>query len=269
MKKYPKFIFAATTIALLALSFSRCTLDLFKDYSDCEPSVELVSVQTENDTTTISAKITDMGESRVLFTGFCYNQTGKPEIDENQILFESDESDFEIVLSGLIPESTYYFKAFAANNCSYDTSFSIKYKVPISGPPTVPCSLNDNVIIDNSEVHTFESIVSGSYYAHAGEWAVFANDDGHNYQMIIDFAKKPINGIYFTHDSYDIDFVNNYKNVSVSLMTGYPAQNCYMDYNGLVYVETKDDGTKIISFCDLVYSLNGVDHHIKGRFVVK
>ena len=59
--------------------------------------------------------IVDPGDSPITEQGICFNIVSSPSISNHKILADPGESSFSLALTGLIPNTTYYVRAFATN----------------------------------------------------------------------------------------------------------------------------------------------------------
>jgi len=222
------------------------------------PVVETTSVTLSGTDVIVKGNVTDAGNATNLQTGFCYQMNIAPKsIMDNQVLSNQTGGTFQMTLSDLIPDSTYYFQAFVTSDQGYSTGKIISFKVPTYQPPTVPCVLATNKITDNGMTfnvtstsidNTLGCVISASCYP-----------DGP--MISFKFLNQPLNGIYTTTDSYD--FSNN-KSVFVTITEG-----GYNDYtltaNALVYVNNIDSKTVAISFCQLNYMVDIYSVSLSGE----
>jgi len=106
-------------LALLTGLWSCGKFDLFEDKSKSAPEVEWVSINTINDITTVTGRVTFEGAEKVSICGFCYKSNETPDMTDNQILLDGTDGKFSASIPGLKKDSTYYFKAFVYNNYGY------------------------------------------------------------------------------------------------------------------------------------------------------
>jgi len=249
------------TFPLILLS--GCTIDLLKDFDNCIPSIEIVSIKSNNDTTIVTGKIVKKGANDVQYTGFCYNKSGNPNVIENQILLNGTNGEFSTAIFGLEPDTFYYFKAFAANDCGYTASETFQYSVPMPDPPIVPCTLTDNVIVPNGFSYNVSSVYTGAAYSIQGEYGINASCYSSGGPTIkFDFHKAPLNGIYTTCNFSS--FSNSEKNVYVSVKSG--ILDTPVNSGGKIYIEKINNDTIFVSFCDLTYTPYSSSLTLKGKF---
>jgi len=236
-----------------------------KDYSNTIPTIEIVSVETENDTTIIVGKVLDEGIGKLDYIGFCYNQKGDPGLLENQILVESISSEnvFYTSIIELKPDSTYYFKAFASNGISYGESEAMSFMIPLTSAPNVPCVLlNDTVYKDGYPYNV--NVYSGEPYSAQGNWGIRASCSP-DLRLKFDFHDIPANGIYTSCDHISFDLDN--KNVFVSIEVGFFMDLYSINSGGKIYVENITNDSIIVSFCNLTYTQSSSDIELKGKLI--
>lgn len=249
-----KIKYSINTILIVAIStllmiIGGCTFDLFDKKEFSFPELEIVSIITENDTSYIVGRIIDPGTTNILFTGFCYNLTGNPDLLENQILLNGTLNEFYAVIPELIPDTTYYFKAFAANDLSYAESEVFEYVVPSLLPPSIPCELVDNVILYGGiSYDVFSTTINDDSYYNRYEIEISCYSSG-GPTVFLKFNQKPVNGIYKTCSLSNLE--EDDKNVYITTQKGM-TQN-YIQSDGNVYIEVIDDETMKVSFCNLYY----------------
>lgn len=252
-------------ILIIILINSGCgKFDLFENMSDSLPAVEMVSVETYNDSTLVIGNIITKGADEVSVCGFCYNLAGNPEMMENQVLLNGTIGEFGILIGDLLEDTTYYFKTFAYNGHGYAQSEEIAYTIPKIGPPNIPCSLIDNVIVDNSISFNINYIYSGSAYATIGGYGVDALYKNTSALLEIDFHGKPSNGIYTTC-KYN-SFLFDDKNVYIKIKSG--MSEFTVNSGGLIYIEEIDDELFTITFCELTYTAFSSEFPLAGKILI-
>jgi len=84
-----------------------------------------------------SATVTNDGGSTILSRGFCYSSTNKLPATEDSSIQSSDVTPtFAAGITGLLPETTYYVRAFASNERGIAYSETYTVKTLASGPVT-------------------------------------------------------------------------------------------------------------------------------------
>lgn len=102
----------------MGLSYAEEVLG-FKTDAYEKPIVETLPIDTTAFTQTSAVckgRIVNEGSSPVIQRGICWGITPNPDIDGNYVPSVSNENDFEIVIEGLSPSTTYYFCAYAIND---------------------------------------------------------------------------------------------------------------------------------------------------------
>lgn len=97
-------------------------------------SVDLPQITTNNasyiSTTflTIGGKIISDGGANIIESGICWNTSGSPTINDNKIYLTNILGSFSIKINNLLPNTTYYFKAYAKNSAgtAYGNEVSLK-----------------------------------------------------------------------------------------------------------------------------------------------
>lgn len=92
---------------------------------------------------TIGGKITSDGGANVTSRGVCWNTSGSPTINDNKMLIGNSVGAFSSKVQNLLPNTTYYFKAFATNSAG--TSYGNEIVVTTLAQKTVPI-LTTNVV---------------------------------------------------------------------------------------------------------------------------
>lgn len=238
--------------------FTACKMDLFSDF-DHTPIIELTSIETSNDTTTVTGKVVDDGDSYIEYVGFCYDLIGNPGLEEHQIIIDKmyNNGTFNTTFYNLNTDSIYYFRAFGINKYEYALSPVKAYQPPISGPPDVPCTLNNNMIVDNGSSYSVTSVSSSTSDENYELSASCYNAGGPTVYFY--FNKLPVNGIYKTvSDEINI----GRREVCVKENKGNEGI-FIMNSNDNVYVENTGDSL-IVSFCELTYGTS--NYILQGKF---
>ncbi len=83
---------------------------------------------------TVGGDITSDGGSIVTESGICYGGDANPTIESRKIVLHKISGPFSTNLTGLVPDSTYHYRAYAINNkgISYgeDKSFTVPFVLP-------------------------------------------------------------------------------------------------------------------------------------------
>jgi hypothetical protein len=263
MKKY----LSGKLLWLLALSglLTACEgFDLFENLSDTLPNVEMTSVEMYHDSVLMIGRVTDEGATYVELCGFCYNMTGNPSMEENQVLLDGTSGEFGALLGDLHRETRYYIKSFVYSSTGYTLSETVIFDVPVAGPPAAPCLLPENIItIDDIEMNVVAA-VAGEQYAYAGNYGIdiICNDISLK-KIDLDFLEKPVNGIYTTCSDYNL--YNGGKQVYAEAKMGNTGHT--INYDGLVYIVELENGDYEVTFCTLyVYVFD--EYKLTGRAVV-
>jgi hypothetical protein len=236
------------------------------------PIVETLSPEVSGTTVVISGKVIDTGNSGIIL-GFCYAQDREPSsIVENQILVDEmyENGTFSIAVSNLKQDSTYYFKAFIANNQGYTEGNVVKYTVPSFEAPEAPCaaSLTSNSIKDNNTSYNNVTVSTGiSPY---DEYEVNVKFGYSNPELTFAFKEKPITGVYtivnraYDHSTSDVVSIKYFKRA------GYLSQIMAVSSGAKVYVDAQDETNIVVSFCSLDYKFDAsVSGTLQGKFTIE
>lgn len=93
------------------------------------PEVETDSVYNVTaSSATASGRVTYSNGDSVHTRGFCWSLSTNPTLSDDVVVCGSDTGHFDAVISGLLPDTTYYLKAFAINNV--DTGYGVIISFP-------------------------------------------------------------------------------------------------------------------------------------------
>ncbi len=241
-------------VLFFSMSFFSCKK---KKFDDALPVVTIESVEVVSlDSVVLIGSISSQGADDIEYYGFSFSNDPSSNILANQVLFEGGNStNFRAVVHAL-HDSTYYFKAFAANSFGYKVSNTIKYKVPRPAPVVVPCILANNYFNDNGlsfSVSAYGSSASPSYGNY--EVNIYSPAEG----IVMFFPYKPINGIYTTTtDGWNIGPSQVFIRISKFYLY-------YVNNGGKVYVNVDSAGTTSISVCNVEYLAGNTNYPLKGN----
>jgi len=108
---------------------------------DSTPALATISISTINNisatSATVNALITHNGNSTITESGICYSTTVGPDITKSKVVKTVQSGAYSCVLMGLLPETTYYVRAYVINGTgiSYGNELpfltsSVKFWVP-------------------------------------------------------------------------------------------------------------------------------------------
>jgi hypothetical protein len=226
-----------------------------KKYDDALPAVTLVSVTMHSlDTVLITGRIASEGAAAVEYAGFSFSEKANASILTNQVLVPV-ASTFT-AYAHAYHDSTYYFKAFAANDYGYTISNVIKLKISTPGPATAPCPLVSNQVTDNGMTFPVFALGSASN-PHYGNYTVSIY--GSNEDIYVSFPSVPYNGIYTTTTN----------------SSGPGAGQCVVEIirfnqyivndNQKVYVAIDSTGKTTLSTCGLNYNIGSGTATMYGK----
>jgi hypothetical protein len=243
MKKTTTVLKATTVLCIVCTLFFSCK----KKFDDALPKVTLQSVTLKGlDSVTLTVQISK-GASDIEYTGVSFSNYASASILNNQVLLQDGRTSFNITIHAF-HDSTYYFKAFAANSYGYSVSNIIKYTVATPPPVIAPCTLSNNYIHDNGT--SFSVYASGSANNPSyGNYQVTING---NEDIYICFPAVPYNGVYTTTtDGSNLGPGQVY--VTISNFNQYTINS-----GDNVYVSIDSLGTTTISSCALHYGTSSV-----------
>ena len=142
MKKLLQFLFLTGLISNIACS-SDTSNDEVLNVEPQKEETELASLNTGEATNilaftaTISAKIEDYGGSSVREQGICYSLSPSPDYNSNrkQPSTVKGSGEFEVKLTDLDEDKTYYARAFAKNAKGISYGNEVSFKTSIAEPP--------------------------------------------------------------------------------------------------------------------------------------
>lgn len=107
-------------------------------YINLNIPVVLNSIDSISDSScTITAKIDDLGKDTILYQGVCWSTTPNPVYDSSaHLLSTTNGSPFSLCFKGLNPRTTYYVRAFAANDKGIGYGDQITITTPAKSPFT-------------------------------------------------------------------------------------------------------------------------------------
>ncbi len=237
-----------TSIFVVFILLASCKKESF---NDALPAVVIQSIVPYGfDSVIVTGKITTAGAGNLDYVGFCYGSGSiNPGITLNQVLLNGTSGSFSAALLAY-QDSSYSFKAFAANDLGYSFSSVVKYTVPHATAVIAPCTLINNQITDAGS--TFGVAASGSASNPSyGNYMVTIN--GTNEDIYISFANLPQNGIYITTTNGS-SLAANQVIINISNFNQYTING-----GQKVYVALNKNATTTISFCSLTYN-NGVSN---------
>ena len=99
-----------------------CFLGVLFFFLSCKKEDKAIPILTTNEIkdisqTTISCggKISSDGGSEIIERGVCLSLKPNPSISDSVIIVDEKTNDFEVIVNNLMPNTSYYLKAFAKN----------------------------------------------------------------------------------------------------------------------------------------------------------
>lgn len=107
-------------------------------------------IQAKSTSLTLKGAVLFDGGDPVTEIGFCYNVGSQPNVSDNKVVSSgTDLSNFSMEITGLVPETEYYVRAYSFNKHGVSYGNVIKVKTPLTDPETV-------VDIDGNVYNTVE-----------------------------------------------------------------------------------------------------------------
>ncbi len=268
-----KVVFFSLLLLITIIIFFSCEKDTNQTSITPEPVLIISSIETIKDTTYLTVDINPDYASSIDRVKLYYSSNDFENDSYSTRLYYSYgnlKANFYIV--ALDPNKEYSFKAFVSTEKIHTYSQIIKYSIPIGNKPSVPCSLANNYIMDDVIVTPVYSTSSsyghydgGSYYS----IKVFFSEDS---EIELLFKYSPTNGIYNTVNKHHSDLA--YQEVIMSIHNNCDPYSIIANENGEIYVESLENNTLKISFCNIPYNCyeynetTGVEKIIKGQFTI-
>ena len=124
------------------------------------PSVTTAVVSNITGTSaTVGGNVTSDGEETVFDRGICYSTVSTPTVSDNCIHIGQGTGSFSDVLTGLLPETTYYVRAFAINSIGVGYGSEVSFTTTTSTTPQDgrPCPGNATLTdIDGNVYNTVQ-----------------------------------------------------------------------------------------------------------------
>lgn len=244
-------LFAQTCLIIWLLCFGFNCKKEVKNYSVIYTSeIKGITYQTAES----GGNITVEGSSSVTSRGVCWNTTINPTVNDYKTIDGSGIGSFKSTLTGLLPNTTYFVRAYSIN--SYGVSYGNQMEFTTGdSPPVAPCSPPKNSILLNGEVYYFRNFYVDTVNLNYGKYEISAS--AFDAEMIITFAEKPQTGRYITAGR---DLVG--KECFVNCYWG----NYFVGKSGdTVYVNEFNDGSYTIEFCKVAFSSPSASNNLKFK----
>lgn len=131
------YILAIFLLGFAALSCKKTGSDTGVQVNSALPTVITTAATALNGTgATVGGNITNDGGSIVTEAGICYGTAASPTTSGRKVTVYQISGSYSVPLAGLVPDSTYHFRAYAINEkgISYgdDKSFTVPFVLPAS-----------------------------------------------------------------------------------------------------------------------------------------
>lgn len=259
---------------------------------DFERLVGVTTTSVDKSTYYAAGRVIDLGGNPYGITdhGFCWSQYSNPTINDEQVSlgYKTDTGVFYSTLSGILPGTTYYVRAYALDNDGKEI-----YGNEISFTASNSNSYIFDYIYDDGEAdygwrynaaysgwmgNYFPAGVSGIirqvdiYFNYNSDHGtdllnVDVFDDGHNYIGYLDYFTPPNDG-WYSFTGLDIPFSGNFYVMVQWEATVSPTNYLGMDQNGtysyLDYAYQSSDGA---TWTKLSVNPNG--NQLAGNFLIR
>lgn len=255
-----RLLYAYIVIAIVTLS--SCG-DYFRKGDQIEPQVQIDSISYTNGNTYVYGKIVNAGHYAIQQLGLCYNTSGDPKIEENQIIEDfNGVNTFSFTLNNLYVDSTYFFKVYAISNVALGISNEMNLTIPRSAYEQPPCDYAIDVIsINGVEEMTYDVSYDLPDWGFTEYYAVKFSTN--LYQFVFKFTSVPTTGVYYVCPSTEIVLEQSKK---VAVLINKLNSGTYEVFNShKIYVEKVQNDSLYISFCDLPYSNEFEQTLISGK----
>jgi hypothetical protein len=210
----------------------------------------------------VSGKLVIEFTKSVTELGFCWDENPNPGLSSNSLTIQdySVGEDFEVDITGLKPNTTYYLRTYA--KAGSDLSFGDEVSFTTTNLPiSTPCQPEDNLLIINSEEHRYSKVYH-PYSGGNGGYTFYVG--GSRSDIYISFQQKPETGKYITQNYSTSYWQPNGCKIRATLFN----QVCYTIEDNFVFVDNDGNGNFIITFCDNYFSYStSVFFPFRGRLV--
>jgi len=247
-------------IGLIALVFS-CK-EVEKNVMDYFPEVTTLSAVKQDDgTVMVTGQILSEGADDIAYAGICFDSTGNPKMNNNQIVAPVSGNLFTVHYQNydFDVNKRYYFRAWAANEYGYSYGNVIAADSIKAIPVIAPCNPVINTIKTSSTGPVqYVYSVPLPVYTSAG-WEVRAQTGNGTFYFI--FNEKPKTKIY-------TNVLNNTpaspNEVHVYFYSGFTIGSIHDGVN--VYVNQTGPNNWIITMCDGFYTNGSITPKMTSHF---
>jgi len=259
MKKTVPFVLVSVAI----LFFNSCRKP-YKDVNDYFPKIKLESAILQTDgTVLLKGKIESEGASAIEYLGFCYGTKSTPKIVDNQIALSTSDFTTIVESSKFDIDSTYYFRAWAANGYGYSQSSNILSLDSIIAAPVIPpCNLSANYVKLGSSysADTFSTIGAATYNSASNSWDFTASAP--STRVKFSFGNAITTGVYSTRDGTPL-----FEGQVIISFTSFYYYRLQSENN--VYVNTIGHNTYEVTICEVPWvDDNGITNYFNAKFTV-
>lgn len=242
MKKYFKSIrpYTILILAFITLFTTSCEKEKSSEPKSL-PTITTYDVIDLTETTiTCGGHITSDGGSPVIARGVYWNTVSGAISEKNKTVDGKDTGMFESIITGLIPNTTYYITSYAK------TAKGIKYGNEVSVSLNIaPCSPEKNTLLINNNSNPTRYFNSSTARIDNQLERYLIEGLGNYHKIKVWFEKEPSTGKYRTYNSFP-PIPNGYCFIESTL----DGENLRTPDNEYIYVIKKGENRYILNFCE-------------------
>ena len=254
---------APLIVIMILISFSACQKAL-KDVNDYFPKVTTLSAMVQPDgSVLVEAELDSEGAAAVEYLGFCCGTEAEPEMADRQIWAEYADGKFFAAYppGSFHPDSTYYFRSWAANGWGYSYGNILSLDHIIAVPVDPPCAPVSNTVSIGGGQPVESYYLVGDPSVSIDSWSITAATfAGPTVDFV--FHSEITTGVYKTvgHNSPGPGqaFISFYSGfISGSLAAGSD-----------VYVKRLGPGSYEITVCDAPWDYDGSTFYFRTQLTI-
>jgi hypothetical protein len=246
-------------VAVFAASSCHKALKNVEDYF---PKVKTVSATVQTDgSVLVKGEVESTGNTEIEYAGACFSLNSDPKMDEHQLMANSSGS-FSVVFPAdmFVTDSTYYFRAWAANGNGYAVGSVIKLQGIIAASVTPPCSQTMNTVNigGGQPTATYYSVTSPT--ESLGHYSFTGTSSG-GPTVHFEFGSAITTGIYTTSNGSP-----GAGQVYVDFYSGFTSGA--LNSGSSVYVNTVSPGVYDITICNAPWIYSSSTFYFDTRLTV-
>jgi hypothetical protein len=254
MNQNKTFFLSRFTLIILAIallnSCKKDDSDQNTNQSNQVPEISTVNASNiTNTSVTSGGEIISEGSAIITAKGVCWSMSANTSVDDNTTSEGSGDADFTSTISGLSPNTTYYYRAYATNSQGTGYGEELLFTTE-KNEVIVPCEPDKNSIRFNFQDISYSSISDSPndlLYGSHGITGFSQNSD-----LSIEFSVEPETGFYIT--SAGSSFIDDDKCVVTGVFGGFSSSRYVAKAYDTVYVTKLGAGKYSMTFCDLEFN---------------